>query len=195
MDFDGHRRVQLLKYLQMKLMTSRICFQIIGEWWWVGVQISHDWPWVDNYQSSVVGLGEGQFSPLLYMSEIFHNKELFKGTEDSSLIGFAEKSRNLLWPCRMRRVAGLCLFTCWLTKAINNFAAGFPANPVRQKHPTQALSSEEKMNLSMSSIDVQSCKGPWSSWAVAVYHKEVGIKNWCTGPLLRTLLQRLEIWF
>ena len=119
-----------------------------------------------------------QCSVLLCVSEIFHNKELLKGPEDPSLTGFAEKPRSLLWPCSMETVAGLCLFTCWLIKAINSFAAESPTNPVRQKHPIPALSSKEKVSLSMSIIEVQCCESlGWYSWALSAYQEQVGIKT------------------
>lgn len=40
---------------------------------------------------------------------------------------------------------------------------GVPSNPVRQKHPTPALSSRTKIHLNISIIGVQSWEGPWHS--------------------------------
>lgn len=77
----------------------------------------------------------------------------------------------------MGTVAGQFLFICWLTKAISSFAAGYPSKPVKQKHPTPASSSEEKMHLNMKIIDVQSWEGPWRSRAVSVYQEDGGTKN------------------
>lgn len=99
------------------------------------------------------------------------------------------------WPCSMGTVAGLSLFTYWLTKAINSFAAGSSSNPMRQKHPTPGLSSEGTMHLTMSIIDVWSWKGPWHHELCLFTKKRLVWKNWCINPLNTTLLQRLETWF
>lgn len=58
--------------------------------------------------------------------------------------------------------AGLSLFI-FLIKAMNDFAAGSPINPVRQKYPTPLLSSEGKNAFEYEYHKCAELEGTWDA--------------------------------